>query len=193
MDKHTILLVDDEKNILNSISRLLQDDSREIITAENSREALEKLKSIGGVDLVISDNRLPDFSGIDFLIKVRQLYPNTIRVLITGYPDVESVIHAINKGQVYRFITKPWDNEEIKVIVKQALDFYDVLKDNRSLLKIARQQADLLKSVKQKYPDISQAEFDKSSLYIIDEKVISANLSGFMQKYYSQDNTEAKD
>ncbi len=193
MDKHTILLVDDEKNILNSISRLLQEDNREIITAESSRQALEKLKSIGGVDLVISDNRLPDFSGIDFLIKVKQLYPDTIRVLITGYPDVESVIHAINKGQVYRFITKPWDNEEIKIIVKQALDFYDVLKDNRSLLRIARQQADLLKSVKQKYPDISQAEFDKSSLYIIEEKVISANLSDFMQKYYSKDNTEAKD
>lgn len=193
MDKHTILLVDDEKNILNSMTRLLQSDDREIVTAENSHEALEKLKSIGGADLVISDNRLPDFSGIDFLIKVKQLYPDTIRILITGYPDLESVIHAINKGQVYRFITKPWDNEEIKIIVKQALDFYDVLRDNRSLLRIARQQADLLKSVKQKYPDISQAEFDKSSLYIIEEKVISENLSEFMQKYYTKDNKEAKE
>ncbi|MBU0503801.1 MAG: response regulator [Candidatus Omnitrophota bacterium] len=193
MDKHTILLVDDEKNILSSISRLLHSDDREIITAENSREALDKLKSIGPVDLVISDNRLPDFSGIDFLIKVKHLYPDTIRILITGYPDLESVIHAINKGQVYRFITKPWDNEEVKIIVKQALDFYDVLKDNRSLLRIARQQAELLKSVKQKYPDISQAEFDKSSLYIIEEKVISENLSEFMQKYYIKDNKESKE
>lgn len=193
MDKHTILLVDDEKNILNSMARLLRSDDREIVTAENSREALGKLKSIGGTDLVISDNRLPDFSGIDFLIKVKQLYPDTIRILITGYPDMESVIHAINKGQVYRFITKPWDNEEIKIIVKQALDFNDVLKDNRALLRIARQQAEMLKSVKQKYPDISQAEFDKSSLYIIEEKVISENLSEFMKKYYAKDNKEAKE
>jgi two-component system probable response regulator PhcQ len=193
VDKHTILLVDDEKNILNSIERLLRSDDREIVTAENSREALDKLKSIGGADLVISDNRLPDFSGIDFLIKVKQLYPDTIRILITGHPDLESAIHSINKGQVYRFITKPWDNEEIKIIVKQALDFYDVLKDNRALLRIARQQADLLKSVKQKYPDISQAEFDKSSLYIIEEKMISENLSEFMQKYYTKDNKETKE
>ncbi|MBU1998651.1 MAG: response regulator [Candidatus Omnitrophota bacterium] len=185
--KHTIFIVDDEKNILNALTRTLQSEEREIVTAENSREALEKLKSMGGADVVISDNRLPDFSGIDFLIKVRQLYPATIRILITGYPDLESTIDSINKGQVYRFITKPWDNEEVKIIVKQALDFYDVLRDNRSLLKIARQQADLLKTVKEKYPDISGAEFDKSSVYIIEEKVISESLSDFMTKYYREE------
>lgn len=188
--KHTILIVDDEKNILSAMSRLLRTDDREIVTAENSHEGLEKLKAIGGADLVISDNRLPDFSGIDFLIKVRQLYPDSLRILITGYPDLESAIHAINRGQVYRFVTKPWDNEELKIIVKQALDFYDVLKDNRTLLKIARQQADLLKSVKEKYPEMDQAEFDKSSLYIIEERMISENFSEFMKKYYNHDQKE---
>lgn len=186
MPKHFILLVDDEPNILNALARLLRADERDIITAQGAAEALEKLKSHSGVDLVISDNKLPGVSGTDFLVKVKQLYPDTIRILITGYPDLESVIKAINNGHVYRFITKPWQNEELQLIVKQALDYYDVLRDNRALLKIARQQADLLSTVQKKYPQISKSEFNKSGLYIIDEKKVSETLEDFLKKYYPQ-------
>ena len=186
MPKHTILLVDDEPNILNTLNRLLRAEDREILTVETAALAWEKLKSIDGADLVISDNRLPDISGIDFLVKVRHLYPDTIRILITGYPDLDSAIQAINKGQVYRYITKPWENEELKLIVKQGLDYYDMLRDNRALLRIARQQADWLKNIQQKYPDVSQAEFSKSGLYIIEEKKVSETLADFLKKYYPQ-------
>ena len=186
MPKHLILLVDDEPNILNALTRLLRADEREIITAGDAAEALEKLKSRDEVDLVISDNKLPSIPGIDFLIKVKQLYPDTVRILITGYPDLEGAIKAINNGQVYRFITKPWQNEELKLTVKQALDYYDVLRDNRTLLNIARQQADLLSAAQKKYPQISKSEFNKSGLYIIDEQKVSETLADFMKKYYPQ-------
>lgn len=184
MAKHSILIVDDEVNILNTLGRLLRDPQREIHTAGSAPQALEKLKDLRGVDLVISDNKLPDISGIDFLIKVKQLYPDTIRMLITGYPDLESVIRAINSGQVYRFITKPWENEELKLIVKQALDYYDVVRDNRALLKIAKEQAETLAAVQKKYPQISKSDFDKTGIYIIDEQRVSETIADFLKKYY---------
>ena len=184
MAKHTILLVDDERNILNVLSRLLRGEDRQIFTAETTAQAWDKLKEIGGADLIISDNRLPDISGIDFLVKVKRLYPDTIRILITGYPGLDSAIEAINKGQVYRYITKPWENEELKLIVKQALDYYDVLRDNRALLRIARQQAELLITVKKQYPKISDTTIEGPDLYIIDEEKVSDDLAQFFKKYY---------
>lgn len=184
MQKQCILLLDDEENILHSLTRLLRADGREILTALDAQEALEKLKSSPGVDLVISDNKLPNMSGVDFLIKVKQLYPDTIRVLITGYPDLDSVIKAINNGQIYRFITKPWQNEELKLLVKQALEYADIVKDNRALLKIAKQQRDFVSYVQKKYPQVSVNEFDQTGLYIIDEQRTSETLEDFLKKYY---------
>jgi len=186
MIKHKILLLDDERNILNALTRLLRSEERQIFTAETAAEAWKELREVGGVDLVISDNRLPDISGIDFLVKVRQLFPDTIRILITGYPGLDSAIEAINKGQVYRYIPKPWENKELKLIVQQALDYYDVVKDNRALLRIARHQAELLKAAQKKYPELSQTGFDKAGMYIIDEKKVSDSLADFLKKYYPE-------
>lgn len=183
MLKHKILLVDDEQNILNSLSRLLRQDDREIYAAGDANEAWDKLKSISGADLIISDNKLPAISGIDFLTKVKQSYPDTIRMLLTGYPDLESALKAINNGQLYRFITKPWENEDLKLIVRQGLEYYDILKDNRVLLNIAKQQADTLANVQKKY-QLPQNEFTKAGLYIIDEQKVSETLSEFLKKYY---------
>jgi DNA-binding NtrC family response regulator len=186
MPKHTILIVDDEPNIINALQRLLRQEERQILTAETATQAWERLKQAGGVDLIISDNRLSDISGIDFLTKVRQAYPDTIRILITGYPDLDSAIEAINKGQVYRYITKPWENEELKLMIKQALDYYNVLRDNRTLLRIARKQAELLKAAQKKYPELSESGFDKTGMYIIDEKRVSDSLAEFLKKYYPE-------
>ncbi len=182
-----ILIVDDETNILNTLKRLLSAEDMDIHIADTVAGGLEKLKSIGGIDLVISDNRLPDMAGIDFLVKVRQSYPDTIRILMTGYPDLESTIQAINKGQVYRFIPKPWENEELVLTVRQALEYYDILRDNKVLIKIAKQQAEWLNTLKKRYPQVSEKDFDKNSMYIIEEGKVSENLSEFMKKYYPKD------
>ena len=88
MPKHKILLLDDEQNIINSVTRIIRGDDREIVSANDADSAWDLLKKINGVDLIISDNKLPTISGVDFLTKVRQLYPDTIRILITGYPDL---------------------------------------------------------------------------------------------------------
>ena len=185
MPKHKILLLDDEQNIINSVTRIIRGDDREIVSANDADSAWDLLKKIGGVDLIISDNKLPTISGVDFLTKVRQLYPDAIRILITGYPDLGSTIKAINAGQIYRFITKPWENEELKMIVKQALDYCDILKDNRALIALARKQSEALNTMQKRY-NISQSEFDKSGVYIIDEQKVSETLDEFMKKYYPQ-------
>lgn len=180
MPKHTILIVDDERNILNSLSRLLAEEERQILTASSAEEAWEIIKKSGAVDLIISDNRLPAMSGIEFLVKVRQVHSDTIRMLITGYPDLESAVAAINKGQVYRYILKPWENDELKLLVKQALDYYDVLRDNRTLTHIARQQAEYLASIRKQFPQIP---FPREGLYEVDTDKVSRELAELLKKY----------
>ena len=123
MPAPTLLLVDDEENVLHSLKRLLHQEGYNILTASNGIEGLKKLDA-EPVSLVISDQRMPQMSGADFLRQVKEKSPETIRILLTGYADIKAAIGAINQGEVYRFITKPWDEGEIKEVIRQALDKY---------------------------------------------------------------------
>ncbi len=124
MPSSTLLLVDDEENVLHSLKRLFHKEGYNILTASNGIEGLEKLNS-HQVSLVISDQRMPRMSGVDFLRQVKKRSPETIRIMLTGYTDIEVAIAAINDGEVYRYITKPWDEKEIKYTIHQALDKYN--------------------------------------------------------------------
>jgi two-component system response regulator VicR len=121
-DKYTILLVDDEEYILRVLLRVLEEEKRfEIITATSGQEALEKIRQ-HGIDMVISDQRMPGMSGTELLTKIKQIYPDSIRILLSGFTDIEALIGAINEGEVCRFISKPWDNEELKKIIYTTLE-----------------------------------------------------------------------
>lgn len=187
MAEHRILIVDDEPQILSSLRRCLEEEDREIIVAETAEKAWEYLEEKGDVEVIICDNRLPGMLGIDFLVKVKHRYPDTIRILITGYPDLKSAIEAINKAHIWRYILKPIDVEELKVLIKQAFDYYRILRENRLLLQVARQQAEWLKTLKDKYPQFVTQETEKSKSYGIDEKFVSEILAEFMKKYYPQE------
>jgi diguanylate cyclase (GGDEF)-like protein/PAS domain S-box-containing protein len=115
----TLLLVDDERNILTSLSRLLRREGYHILTAESPAEAFRKL-AVEPAQVIISDQRMPDMSGTEFLSRVRQLYPDTIRIVLTGYTDLESVTGAINRGAIYKFLTKPWDDDNLREQVREA-------------------------------------------------------------------------
>ncbi|MBS1161576.1 MAG: response regulator receiver modulated diguanylate cyclase/phosphodiesterase with sensor(s) [Proteobacteria bacterium] len=115
----TLLLVDDEPNILNSLSRLLRREGYTILTASSPLEAFELLAK-NAVQVVISDQRMPDMSGTEFLSKVRQLYPDTVRLVLTGYTDLDSVTGAINHGAIYKFLTKPWDDDQLREQIREA-------------------------------------------------------------------------
>ena len=120
--KHTVLCVDDEPNIVEALERLLR-RKYSVITATSGEDALKLLKE-HEVDLIISDQKMPKMSGVEFLKKSLNIQPNCVRILLTGYTDIESAIEAINKGEIYRYISKPWDNSEIQSIVDQAVDKY---------------------------------------------------------------------
>lgn len=116
---HTLLLVDDEPNILNALSRLLRREGYSTLTARSPQEAFEVLAK-HPVQVVISDQRMPDMSGTEFLSRVRQLYPATVRLVLTGYTDLESVTDAINRGAIYKFLTKPWDDDQLREQIREA-------------------------------------------------------------------------
>ena len=116
---NTLLLVDDEPNILKSLSRLLRREGYNILTATSPADAFD-LMAKHSVQVVISDQRMPDMSGTEFLSRVRQLYPHTVRLVLTGYTDLESVTAAINRGAIYKFLTKPWDDDQLREQIREA-------------------------------------------------------------------------
>ena len=159
----TLLLVDDEPGILSSLRRLLRPSGYAIHTAESGKAGLEILER-ESIDLVISDMRMPEMDGAHFLEQVRIRWPATMRLLLTGYADVSSTIDAINRGEIYRYIAKPWDDADLTLIVRDALDRQRLLSENVRLLALTRAQNEELKDlnanledkVKQRTAEIEQ-------------------------------------
>ncbi len=122
----TLLLVDDEPNILSSLTRLLRREGYRILTATSPLEAFELLAK-QPVQVIVSDQRMPEMSGTEFLARVRQLYPDTIRLVLTGYTDIDSITGAINLGAIYKFLTKPWDDDLLREQIREA---FRLVKEN---------------------------------------------------------------
>ncbi len=135
----TLLLVDDEAGILSSLRRLLRPAGYTIHTAESGRAGLEILER-ERVDLVISDMRMPEMSGAQFLEQVRNRWPATTRILLTGYADVSSTIDAINRGEIYRYISKPWDDNQLMLTIRDALESGRLRSENARLLALTKAQ-----------------------------------------------------
>lgn len=121
--KHTLLIVDDEEEILRSLRGLLRMEF-EVHTATSGREALEILEQ-QPIHVVLSDQRMPEMAGVELLSEARGERPRAIRVMFTGYADVKAVIEAINQGQIFRYVTKPWDPDELVAVLRQACEEYD--------------------------------------------------------------------
>lgn len=119
-EETTLLLIDDEQNVLRALSRLLRRDGYHILTAGTFAEAMDALAA-NKVDLILCDQRMPDGKGTDLLGTIKEAYPDTIRMILSGYADLAAVTEAINGGAVYRFLTKPWDDDELRKIVRDAL------------------------------------------------------------------------
>lgn len=118
-DAPTLLLVDDEPNILRALTRTLRRDGYRILTAGSARQAFDVLAQ-NEVQVVLSDQRMPAMSGTDFLSEVKSLYPDTVRLVLSGYTDLAAVTEAINRGAIYRFLTKPWVDEQLRDHVREA-------------------------------------------------------------------------
>ncbi|HZW26685.1 MAG TPA: HD domain-containing phosphohydrolase [Gallionella sp.] len=141
-----ILVVDDEPSILSSLRRLLRSRGFEVLTAESAAAGLEVLER-ETIDAVISDMRMPVMTGAEFLEQVFLRWPNVKRILLTGYADVDSTIAAVNKGKIWRYIAKPWEDEDLILTVQQATAHRQLMNENARLLALIRQQNDELRSL----------------------------------------------
>jgi diguanylate cyclase (GGDEF)-like protein len=117
--ERTLLLLDDEENVVRSLVRLFRRDGYQVLTATSVREAFHLLAS-QNVQVIVSDQRMGDMSGTEFLTRVRDLYPDTIRMVLSGYTDLATITDAINRGAIYRFLTKPWDDDELREHIRAA-------------------------------------------------------------------------
>lgn len=168
----TILLVDDEENVLNSLRRLFRSNDYRILTASSAEEGLEILET-NLAWLVVSDNAMPGTTGIQFLKQVRDSWPDTIRIMLTGYADLDSAMEAINRGEVYRFVTKPWDPDGLRLLVQQGIDQYRLVQDNRRMHALIQEQNALLKqwneslqqTVEERTKEIRQKNAELEQLY----------------------------
>ena len=143
-----ILCVDDEENVLHALKRLLRKEDYRLFTASSGAEGLETLKQ-NDVHLIISDQRMPEMSGTEFLARVKEAYPDTIRIVLTGYTEVDSITESINKGNIYKFFLKPWNDQNLKLEIKQALKQYDLIEANKMLHEKVLKKNQELNSVNQ--------------------------------------------
>ena len=128
----TLLLVDDEDSILSSLRRTLRREAYQVLTANGGQAGLDELAR-SRVDVIVSDQRMPGMSGVEFLRRAKELYPDTVRVVLSGYADLQSITDAINEGAIYKFLSKPWDDDMLKAEIEEAFRRKALHDENRRL------------------------------------------------------------
>ncbi|NEQ41013.1 MAG: SpoIIE family protein phosphatase [Okeania sp. SIO3I5] len=144
--KLKLMVVDDEPDNLDLLYRTFRKDFK-VYKADSAFTAMDVLEAEGEMALIISDQRMPEMNGTEFLGQTLETFPDTVRILLTGYTDVEDLVEAINSGKVFKYITKPWNPEELKVVVQQASETYKVVKQRTNALTLALRRESILNEV----------------------------------------------
>ena len=173
--KAKMLVVDDEPDNLDLLYRTFRRDFQ-VLKAESGVHALEMLNQEGEVAVIISDQRMPEMKGTEFLSRTVPQFPDTMRIILTGFTDVEDLVEAINSGQVYRYITKPWDPNELKVVVQRAAETYELLKQRTEELRRSQVQIQLLATLVQIAQESSSLEQCLQPIAVAVGKVVQADV-----------------
>jgi two-component system probable response regulator PhcQ len=168
----SILIVDDEENVRNALRRALRKEGYTLHFADGPEAGLALLQRTH-IDLVISDHMMPQMSGIEFLTVVRDRHPGVMRLMITGHADLETAIKAINHGEIYRFLTKPWDDVELKVTLFLAFERQDLEAQNRKLLAQVRRQQLFLGAIDREHPGIVDVYRDENGAILLSEEELA--------------------
>jgi DNA-binding NtrC family response regulator len=163
--KHTILVVDDEELFIEYIKSMLSGESYNVVTASNGKQGLEILKK-QSVNLVISEYKIPLMNGLEFLEKVRIIYPDILTVMVTDQADINLAIKAVNEAGVYKFLLKPWDDIDFKNTIKRTLESLQVIKERDELIRKVKTHEATLKDLEKRYPGITKVEKDEDG-YIL--------------------------
>jgi DNA-binding NtrC family response regulator len=151
-----VLIVDDEESVRNALRRVLEREGYDIITVGHPTKALEVLER-EPVDVLITDERMPGMTGMELLTLVRDRYPDTLRIILTGHADLGVAIQAINQGEIYRFLTKPWDDVELKVTLFLAVERLRLERVNQRLVDMLRTQQQVLTKLAREHPALATA------------------------------------
>lgn len=132
MSAGKVLFVDDEKSVLAAIARELSDEGYELLFCSSAVEALEVLAH-ESCKAVVADIKMPKMNGIDFLKWVHELYPDTVRIVLSGHSDIKLILDSVNKCGIDRYLTKPWSSDELKIVLRQAIELFDLRQEVKSL------------------------------------------------------------
>jgi DNA-binding NtrC family response regulator len=168
---YSVLLVDDEPAIVAALRRTLRGRGYRIFGVTDPLEALELLGK-EEIDLLLSDIDMPQMSGLDLVSRVRRDHPHVVRILLTGRGTLTSALRAINDGEVHRFLTKPWDDEDLREVVAQALTRLDELRRQQSADQQTARRRALIADLEREQPGISTVQRDVDGVYVIDERRI---------------------
>lgn len=166
---HTLLIVDDEPSILAALRRTLRGESYRILTTSDPSEALGIIER-EHVDLMISDIDMPKMSGLELVAHVRHSFPEVVRILLTGRGSLETAMRAINDGEVYRFLTKPWNDAELRETIHQAVQRLEELRRAATAEKNAIRRRQLMAELEREHPGISAVARGDNGVYVLDER-----------------------
>ncbi len=154
---YKVLLVDDEPLVTDALRRALRRESYLVLSADSARQALEILEQ-ETMDVVVSDEMMPGMLGSDFLAIVCERYPETIRIMLTGQPSLDTAMRAINKGHIYRFLIKPCSGAELCLTIKQAVQHRELSRKSQGLLGTVRRQRAMLDILESQHPGITRVD-----------------------------------
>ncbi|MEZ5626281.1 response regulator [Denitromonas sp.] len=160
----TLLLVDDEQNILSALRRLLRSEGYRILTANSGAEGIERLKA-ETIDVVISDQRMPGMAGVEFLRIARDMQPDCVRIVLSGYTELQAVTSAINDGAIYKFLCKPWDDAHLKANIAEAFERRHMADENRRLTEELKRKNDQLETLLAERSDQVQIRSEALSVF----------------------------
>jgi len=166
MSKHTILVVDDEEDILELMTSALKNKDHTILTAKSGEEALEKLKA-DEVNLVISDQQMSNMDGLSLLKKIKSEYPDIITIMLTGYAKVDTAMDAINEAGVYKFFAKPCSIENIQTTVRRALELKHLIVDRDILFEKIKGREAVYKECERRHPGITHVKRDSEGYVLL--------------------------
>jgi len=165
---HTVLFVDDEPDVTDGLKRKLRKEPYRILRANSADDALNILES-EKVDVVVSDEQMPGMKGSEFLAVVRQKYPGSIRMILTGHASLDAAVKAVNEGRIYRFLIKPCNDAELAVTIRQALRQKDLMREAYQLLQISKKQASMLEKLEKDHPELVIVKRDDDGVIAIDD------------------------
>jgi DNA-binding NtrC family response regulator len=165
-----LLIVDDERGVTGALARALADEAYEVLVADSAKQALELLETRGaGIRVVLSDEMMPEMTGSEFLGIVRERWPDTIRMLLTGHASVGAIMAAVNSGEIFRFFVKPWDDTELRLALRQAFERSALEAENRRLMRTVKRQAAELRLLEASHPGIATLQRDTAGRLIVQE------------------------